>query len=304
MVDRLAARIFWTLALIQGDLPHYVRSAPPPPPGRVTVDSVNMRHNLRWRPPQGQCSTPLLYSVQFQGEFEVTVLDGAWLDSTECQDIARTHCDLSLDLGSDSDYNVRVRARCGSKTSSWAQLAAPFNRRHTVLTVPHMTVTAAGDTLLVSFDQAPPTASIEVEVRKRGDALDKVLVFAVRAEQKLLHVTELQDRAIYCVRAHLLLGEKTRSQHTEDQCVPVSGPDAPWKSPTTGVLTLLLMLGVTSALFWCIVQCRAQHYCRRYFHKEALPRSLLLDAPSAPAVSSGPDEEVCAHVRVVPKDRR
>lgn len=31
------------------------------------MDSLNMRHVLRWRPLQDNCSTALVYSVQFQG---------------------------------------------------------------------------------------------------------------------------------------------------------------------------------------------------------------------------------------------
>ncbi|XP_061696455.1 cytokine receptor family member B16 isoform X3 [Syngnathoides biaculeatus] len=181
------------------------------------MDSVNMRHDLRWRPPRAQCSTPLRYSVQFQGEFEATVLNGTWLDSPECQDITRAHCDLSLDLGSDSDYNVSVRARCGSRISSRAQLVAPFNRKRTALTAPDVTASAAGDALLVSFDRAPPAASVEVEVWNRDDAREQVLAFEVSAEQKQLHVTDLRRGATYCVRARLLLEGKMHSRDTRDQ---------------------------------------------------------------------------------------
>lgn len=38
-----------------------------PPPGTVTMESVDMRHTLTWRPPQAPCNTTVLYSVQFQG---------------------------------------------------------------------------------------------------------------------------------------------------------------------------------------------------------------------------------------------
>lgn len=52
------------------------------------------------------------------------------------------------------------------------------------------------------------------------------------------------------------------------------GPHAPWKSPTTAVLTLLLMVGVAFAAVWCVVQCRTRRYCRN-FRKEPLPHSLV-----------------------------
>ncbi|KAM3605157.1 uncharacterized protein V6R79_021549 [Siganus canaliculatus] len=100
-----------------------------PPPNTVSMDSVNMRHILRWRPLQASCNATVLYSVQFQGEFELLVLNGSWVDSVGCQRTLWTHCDLSLDLGSDSDYNLRVRAQCGSLLSPWKQLSPAFNRR-------------------------------------------------------------------------------------------------------------------------------------------------------------------------------
>lgn len=57
------------------------------------------------------------------------VLNGSWVDAPECQLIPHTHCDLTFDLGSDSDYNLQVRAQCGSQLSPWTELIPPFNRR-------------------------------------------------------------------------------------------------------------------------------------------------------------------------------
>lgn len=62
-------------------------------------------------------------------EFELSVLHGSWVDAPECQQTRHTRCDLTLDLGSDSDYNVHVRAQCGSTLSPWTDLSPPFNRR-------------------------------------------------------------------------------------------------------------------------------------------------------------------------------
>ncbi|XP_077411652.1 interleukin-20 receptor subunit beta [Vanacampus margaritifer] len=270
-------------------------------PGHVTMGSINMKHILGWDPPPAPCSSPRRYSVQFQGEFERTHHNGTWTDSPECQDVTQTHCDQTLDLGSESDYNIRVRARCAHNTSAWAQLAPPFNRRHTVLTVPQMTVSAMGGGLQVSFEEAPPKTSIEVEVWKRGDAPGQVLVLVIPAEQKLLPVHDLQVGAEYCVRARVLLKEELRSPDTKEKCVTVTR--ASWKIPTAVVLTLLLMTGVAFATYCCVVRCRSQRYYR-CVHKEALPPSLLVEGP-APLVPVEREElELCAAVQVVPKDQR
>ena len=65
----------------------------------------------------------------FCREFERTILNDSWLDSPKCRRTPRTHCDLTPDLGSDSDYGVRVRAECGQQVTPWTRLNALFNRR-------------------------------------------------------------------------------------------------------------------------------------------------------------------------------
>lgn len=62
-------------------------------------------------------------------EFELLVLNGSWVDAPECQQTPDPHCDLTWDLGSDSNYNLRVRARCGAQMSPWTLLSPPFNRK-------------------------------------------------------------------------------------------------------------------------------------------------------------------------------
>nr|XP_024661834.1 interleukin-20 receptor subunit beta-like [Maylandia zebra] len=102
-----------------------------PAPGSVFMESVDMRHMLRWPPLQASCNTTLLYSVQYQGEFELEHQNGRWMEAPGCQRITLSHCDLTSDLGSDSDYNIRLRAHCGSQRSAWTKLRPPFNRRQT-----------------------------------------------------------------------------------------------------------------------------------------------------------------------------
>uniref|UniRef100_A0A3B4ZCN5 Fibronectin type-III domain-containing protein n=1 Tax=Stegastes partitus TaxID=144197 RepID=A0A3B4ZCN5_9TELE len=148
-----------------------------PAPKKVSMDSVDMRHTLRWRPLQASCNTTVLYSVQYQGYFELLLRNGSWVDAAECQQIPETHCDLSFDLGSDSDYNLQVRAQCGSQLSAWTRLSQPFNRRDTVMTVPEMLVTTAGDTLQVTFDKLPPLAAVSVTLWKKDDETQVASLF-------------------------------------------------------------------------------------------------------------------------------
>ncbi|CAL8326006.1 unnamed protein product [Arctogadus glacialis] len=127
-----------------------------------------MRHTLTWRPLDAFCWTAALYTVQFQGEFERTILNDSWLDSPKCRRTPRTHCDLTPDLGSDSDYGVRVRAECGQQVTPWTRLNALFNRRETLLRPLEMAVEAMGDGVRVSFERLPQTASVGVTLWRQG----------------------------------------------------------------------------------------------------------------------------------------
>ncbi|XP_051809152.1 cytokine receptor family member B16 [Acanthochromis polyacanthus] len=251
-----------------------------PAPSRVSMDSVDMRHTLRWRPPQAPCNTTVLYSVQYQGEFELLLRNGSWVDAAECQRIPQTHCDLSFDLGSDSDYNLQVRAECGSQRSAWTRLSRAFNRRDTLMTVPEMSVTTSGDALQVTFSKLPPSAAVSVTVWKKGDETQVIpsfqaAVFSMPAEQTVLHVAALQVGVMYCVSAQVVLDSRLHSSSTDIRCVSITG-SAAWKRPTTVTVTVIVMAGLLFALFWSVVHCRPDA-CQTYFHKEPLPQSLKGD---------------------------
>ncbi|XP_070830037.1 interleukin-20 receptor subunit beta [Chaetodon trifascialis] len=266
-----------------------------PAPSRVTMESVDMRHVLKWRPLQAPCNTAILYSVQFQGEFELTVLNGSWVDALECWQTPHTHCDLTFDLGSDSDYNLHVRAQCGSQLSPWTKLSPPFNRRDTVLTAPEMVVTSAGNALQVTFSKLPLTAVVSVMVWRRDDE-QQAAVYSMPAEQTMLHVAALQEGAVYCVRAQTVLDKQLHSSSTDTQCVSITGPDAAWRRPTTVTVTVLITAGLLFAVFWFIVHCHP-HACRTYFHKEPMPHSLRdwdVQIPKRPE-----DLETCEMIHVV-----
>ncbi|CAF89896.1 unnamed protein product [Tetraodon nigroviridis] len=159
-------------------------------PGGPRMDSLNMRHVLRWRPLQDNCSTALVYSVQFQGEFELSVLNDSWVDAAGCQRTPGTSCDLTFDLGSDSDYRLRIRAHCGAQTSAWSRSSSPFNRRDTVLTAPLMKVASEGGALRVSLSEPPRLTTLLVEVWRRGE--EQATALTLLPEQTLLLVPTLQ----------------------------------------------------------------------------------------------------------------
>ncbi|XP_021170064.2 cytokine receptor family member B16 [Fundulus heteroclitus] len=242
-----------------------------PAPGSVFMDSANMRHVLRWTQPKASCNTTLLYSVQYQGEFELHVKNGSWMKTPDCQRIALAHCDLTLDLGSDSDYNLRVQAQCGSKLSVWAKFQ--FNRNNVTPPVPEIKVTTAGDALLVSIRKFPLTAATRVKVWK-NDEEQQAEDYSLPADQEALKVPDLQEGAVYCVRAQVFLKSGMQSGYTDRHCVSITGPGAPaWKQPTAVTVTVVIMLGLLVVLFWSVIHCPPGS-CQKYFQKEPLPPSL------------------------------
>ncbi|CAN9503051.1 unnamed protein product [Ophioblennius macclurei] len=271
-------------------------------PSSISMDSVNMRHTLRWTPLQAPCNTMVLYSVQYQGEFELLVRNGSWVDAAECQQIPHTHCDLTFDLGSDSDYNLQVRAQCDKQLSAWTKLSQPFNRRDTVLTVPAMTVTTVGNSLQVMFKELPLIATVNVIVWKKGAEL-QAAVYSMPTEQTVLPVSDLQEGATYCVRAQLVLDSELHSNSTDLQCVLIAGPEtAAWKKPTAVTVTVFITAGVLFALFWSIAHCSADA-CQVFFQKEPLPQSLKVDWDRKIPVRPQEAEELMEEVMIVPKQR-
>ncbi|KAM4604810.1 interleukin-20 receptor subunit beta [Polymixia lowei] len=265
-------------------------------PRGISMVSVNMRHMLRWRPLQAACNNTVLYSVQFQGEFELRILNGSWVDAPECQHTPHTHCDLTFDLGSDSNYNIHVRAECQTQVSPWATLGRPFNRRDTLLTVPEMMVTTEGDALQVSFQDLPFTARVNVTVWKRGQEL-QASTYTNPVEQTPVHIAALQEGAVYCVRAQTYLDTQHRSSSTDKHCVSISGPGPSWMKPTTVTVTVVGVAGFLFAVFWSVIHCNPDT-CQVYFHKEPLPGSLQPDW-QIQRLKFPEEAELCDPVQVV-----
>ncbi|XP_054876634.1 interleukin-20 receptor subunit beta-like isoform X2 [Poeciliopsis prolifica] len=179
------------------------------------MDTVSRRHVLRWTQPRASCNSTVLYSVQYQGEFELLIRNGSWINATECQRIPLTSCDLTFDLGSDSDYSLRVRAQCGSKMSAWTRFL--FNRNNITPPVPELRLTAAGAVLLVSVRKFPLTAVTTVTMWRK-DKGHQTKVYSMPADQEVLQVAALQEGAVYCVKAKVVLNQDVQSGFTDSHC--------------------------------------------------------------------------------------
>ncbi|KPP58403.1 hypothetical protein Z043_123778 [Scleropages formosus] len=199
------------------------------PPSDVSVDSVNMKHRLTWRPPEVSCAT-VSYSVQFQGEFELRILNGSWEEVQACQRIGACVCDLSDHLASDSDYELRVRAECGGAVSRWAHPAMPFNRKQTRLAPPALSIHTTGSSAQVHFPDLPPALHLFLTHWQRGDELRASTVW-VSVEERPFLLSQLQEGATYCLRAQIQLPGSNRSASSDTHCFSIAGAcrcASPW----------------------------------------------------------------------------
>uniref|UniRef100_V9KWB3 Interleukin-10 receptor subunit beta n=1 Tax=Callorhinchus milii TaxID=7868 RepID=V9KWB3_CALMI len=102
-----------------------------PTPGNVTIDSVNLKHILKWN------SIPfhderVTYSVQYQGLFERRN-DQNWTEAENCTNITETECNLLEYLAFIATYFIRVRAERGNQTSEWIEANAFSPYRDSVI---------------------------------------------------------------------------------------------------------------------------------------------------------------------------
>ncbi|KAL0966582.1 hypothetical protein UPYG_G00297080 [Umbra pygmaea] len=246
-------------------------------PQGLSLESINMRHLLKWRRQLFPCRSTISYSVQFQGEFELTILNGSWEDAFGCQRISRTVCDLTADLGSDSDYNIRMRAECGSQMSAWSDLGRPFNRKETHLTVPAMTLTSMGDALQVMFTELPQTVGVNLTMWKKGEEV-QASTRVITVQQNPVHISGLQEGAVYCIRAHAHLDLSNQNSSSDSQCVTIAGPEAAWLKPTTVTVVMVILVGLVLVLSWSVTHCNTEEY-KNYFRKEPQPNALSFVRP-------------------------
>lgn len=239
----------------------------------VVIESINMKHILKWHPFECPCSTTASYYVQFQGEFE-HMSNNSWCDAPDCQNIHHPVCNLTLDLGSDSDYDVRVRVQCEGKTSIWSKLPSPFNRRNTVLTVPAMTVIVLGNGLMVNFKDLPRTTELTVTVWDREQhPRASSQVFAV--EHSPLFLDNLKEGAMFCLKAQIHLILQNRSSRPTTQCVSIPGQRGLWLKCISVFLAVLFTAGLIITVIWLVIHCDPQA-CKAHLRKEPLPSSLLI----------------------------
>ncbi|KAI2667378.1 Interleukin-20 receptor subunit beta [Labeo rohita] len=229
------------------------------------MHSVNMKHILKWSLLQASCST-VNYSVQFQGEYELHNLNGTWVDAYDCQEISENRCDLTHDLASNSDYNIRIKTNCDGQKSG-TNLPATFNRRDTVLLVPKMTVNVEEDPIQVGFSTTLSDMTVNLKVWKEGD------------EQN----------------AEALAEAINKSCSIDTQCVIIPNQTSEFMRPVMVSIAVVVALTVAFILGWLATHFGPQ-IKQTIYHRETIPNVLLDDWPTRTPI-------LCTDVSLEPTDQ-
>ncbi|KAM7062994.1 LOW QUALITY PROTEIN: interleukin-20 receptor subunit beta [Molossus nigricans] len=223
--------------------------APLPAPQNLSVQSINMKHLLMWSPVI-MAGEIILYSVEYQGEYESLYMSHLWIPSSRCSPTKDAECDVTDDITATVPYNLRVRATLGSKTSAWSALKHPFNRNSTILTPPGMEVTKDGFHLVVKLEDLGPQFEFLVAYwRREPGAKEHVKIVKIRHIP--VHLETMEPGAVYCVKAQAFVKAIGRhSAFSQAECIKVQEETLPLALALFAFVGFMLILVVVPLSTW------------------------------------------------------
>ncbi|GCB71160.1 hypothetical protein scyTo_0005862 [Scyliorhinus torazame] len=267
-----------------------------PKPNNVFVNSTNMRHILRWSPVRFPLGG-ITYSVQFQGEFE-RHHKKTWVVISECSRITETWCDVTADISSDVDYDLKVRSQFENITSKWANLSKLFNRKESNLRTPRLTVNVRGGLLTLDVSEISKNINARIYYWEKG------------AEQQILNISmdhnpfnvNLRSGITYCFQAQLYISEYNKFSYRSDPICETVNKDAT-SNEIVVIVTTVLLLGVSIVvvslfLTWKLC-CRVQS---AWFPKVSAPYFPNFDTLQVDTIKEEDRrKEFCDTVQVLPQ---
>uniref|UniRef100_A0A8C8TNJ6 Interleukin 20 receptor beta n=2 Tax=Peromyscus maniculatus bairdii TaxID=230844 RepID=A0A8C8TNJ6_PERMB len=261
-----------------------------PAPQNLTVLSINMKHLLMWNA-VAQLRETVLYSVEYQGEYESLYMSHIWIPSSQCSPTKGLECDITDDITATVPYNFRVRAMLGSQTSAWSTLERPFNRNSTVLIPPRMEVTEHGLHLVIKLEDLGPQFEFPVVYWSQEPGA-KEHVKVVKSGDSPVHLETMEPGAVYCVKAQALVKAIGRhSAFSQTQCVEMQGEALPLALALFTFVGFMLVLMVVLLSIWKMGQLLRYSCCPTV----VLPDTLKITSSSQKLISSRKEEvDICA----------
>uniref|UniRef100_A0A4W3I418 Tissue factor n=1 Tax=Callorhinchus milii TaxID=7868 RepID=A0A4W3I418_CALMI len=241
-----------------------------PKPENVFVNSTNMKHMLQWNPisPDGHINGSISYSVQFQGEFERIHLENTWRKIFECTNITVNQCNVTVDIASDVEYDLKVQAHLGIMTSEWAFINKLFSRQDTILTTPTLTVKVSENQLRVKV--AEVEKNIEAHIYYWKDIADPQVNNVTIDQTKNPYNLDIEKGVTYCFQAQTYIFKYNKSSpRSKPVCKLVKNP-TPYEILIT--VTIVLLLGTAIIMVFLVLTWkRCQWIKSSLFPKISIP---------------------------------
>ncbi|XP_059255162.1 interleukin-20 receptor subunit alpha isoform X1 [Mustela nigripes] len=175
-----------------------------PKPTNITFLSINMRNILQWSPPEGLQGTEVTYTVQYfiYGQKK-------WLNKSECRNISRTCCDLSVETSDyEHQYYAKVKAIWETNCSKWAETGR-FNP-------------------FLETQIGPPGIALTTDERSISIVLTAPEKWKRNPEDSSLSMQQIYSNLKYNVSVY-----NTQSNRTWSQCVTNHTLVLSWLEPDT-----------------------------------------------------------------------
>ncbi|XP_030172293.1 interleukin-20 receptor subunit alpha isoform X2 [Lynx canadensis] len=253
-----------------------------PKPTNITFFSINMRNILQWSPPEGLQEAELTYTVQYfiYGQKK-------WLNKSECRNINRTCCDLSVETSDyEHQYYAKVKAIWETNCSKWAETGRFYPFLETQIGPPEVALSTDEKSISIvltapeKWKRNPEESSISMQ-QIYSNLKYNVSVYNAKSNRtwsqcvtnRTLVLSWLEPDTLYCVRVETFVpGPPRLAQPSEKQCVRTQ------KDQTSALKVKIIfwyVLPISVAVFILSVMGYSMY---RYIHvgKEKHPANLIL----------------------------
>uniref|UniRef100_A0A8D0PCZ4 Interleukin-20 receptor subunit alpha n=1 Tax=Sus scrofa TaxID=9823 RepID=A0A8D0PCZ4_PIG len=253
-----------------------------PKPTNITFLSINMKNILQWNPPEGLHGAEITYTVQYfiYGQKK-------WLNKSECRNISRTYCDLSVETSDyEHQYYAKVKAIWGMNCSKWAETGRFYPFLETQIGPPEVALTTDEKSISIvltapeKWKKNPEESSISMQ-QIYSNLKYNVSIYNTKSNRMwsqcvtnhTLVLSWLEPDTVYCVLVESLVpGPPRLARPSEKQCVSTL-KDQTSELKVKIIFWYVLPISVTVFIFSV-----TGYFMYRYTHvgKEKHPANLIL----------------------------
>ncbi|XP_029800144.1 interleukin-20 receptor subunit alpha isoform X2 [Suricata suricatta] len=241
-----------------------------------------MKNVLQWSPPEGLQGAELTYTVQYfiYGQKK-------WLNKSECRNISRTCCDLSVETSDyEHQYYAKVKAIWETNCSKWAETGRFYPFLETQIGPPEVALSTDEKSISIvltapeKWKRNPEESSISMQ-QIYSNLKYNVSVYNAKSNKtwsqcvtnRTLVLSWLEPDTLYCVRVESFVpGPPRLARPSEKRCVRTR------KDQTSALKVKIIfwyVLPISIAMFIFSVMGYSMY---RYIHvgKEKHPANLIL----------------------------